>query len=492
MKKIENKKNSAFTLIELLAIIVILGIIIGLVLPYVKGLIENNQSEEYLYHEKVVKASSTAYVDKYKNNEAFSTNVECFTIPYQALIKEELLKEENVTCSGYVQAIRINDTKNYNYKYYLNCKDKKGNNISTAKKDERIGKCLGVGGPYKIEYQVKIGNVGGETYNVESSGPLKNGWVNDSIYIGLDSNNPYGSATEDFQYSKNNTNWTTINDHEKSFTIKDYNGPVYVRVIDEDNNISQVRTFNIKSDTAGPVISSSEQNKEGWAPSKTIAIDAKEPNNMVGLHDFSYSYDGGTTWVASNTKVFNNKTEEMSIVGIVRDKLGNESKFNTKVTKIDPEFPIVTRVGSGNDQIKYPTSALVTNYFTSTYGISGGSMTCNYTNLNQLPLGKTTIICTAKSGAGLTATSSYVFRHYYAATSTPYSYQCGSNCYEKEVRHDSWCKSGGYGDDVTFGSNGCGGYYWYTTETVCDPVYCTGYSYSCPKGGSLSGTTCYF
>ena len=103
-----NKK--AFTLVELLAAIVIIAIIMGIVLPSAIKVRHDNQNKIYLEYEKMM--AEYALVNSKKGDN---------TISLTQLINEsdglDRIKDE---CNGYVNKIRDNPLE---YKAFINCEN---------------------------------------------------------------------------------------------------------------------------------------------------------------------------------------------------------------------------------------------------------------------------------------------------------------------------------------------------------------------------------
>lgn len=125
-----NKRG--FTLVELLAVIVILGIIITIFVPSVINLINENSTKIYANKEKILKNAAEDYVI---SNSSFvlpdGTNPEKY-ISMNTLISSNMMSSilDNKTtteCVGFVK-ITVNSTYGYDYDPCLIC-----DNYSTNK-----------------------------------------------------------------------------------------------------------------------------------------------------------------------------------------------------------------------------------------------------------------------------------------------------------------------------------------------------------------------
>ncbi len=121
-------KKKAFTLIELLAVIVILAIILGITIVSITGVLKGAKSNSFEATQKVLKIAAKTLIGKHSNQCAQEThNVYICT---SDLIKDNYIKKitniegSNDECVGYVKAIRGNSVLNedyYTFKTYLKC-----------------------------------------------------------------------------------------------------------------------------------------------------------------------------------------------------------------------------------------------------------------------------------------------------------------------------------------------------------------------------------
>ena len=95
-------------------------------------------------------------------------------------------------------------------------------------------------------------------------------------------------------------------------------------------------------------------------------------------------------------------TNYVCVIGL--DNKGNESEKNCQEYKLDKSSPVLI-AKSDNIEINEKDSNIVSNYFNVSYGISGGSMSCNPDDTNTLSSGKKIISCIATSGSGLSTTA---------------------------------------------------------------------------------------
>lgn len=107
------------------------------------------------------------------------------------------------------------------------------------------------------------------------------------------------------------------------------------------HNYAKENNIKYELDDEAPKITKVEQNiKEKTKENVTLTIIATD--EIVGLANKPYSFDGGTTWQESNTKEYTANTNGIEIK--VKDKLGNIATYGTKIniTNIDKEAVIAT------------------------------------------------------------------------------------------------------------------------------------------------------
>lgn len=132
-----NKKG--FTLIEMLAVVIILGVIMVVALPSVSKLINKNRMKNYETYLDVLDEKMKVFIDKYKGELSFSTtdsdnnktSISCYQIKYQDLLKNDFIIESDVKCSGNIYLKKENGNITADYSN-LACTDKNGDSYNTA------------------------------------------------------------------------------------------------------------------------------------------------------------------------------------------------------------------------------------------------------------------------------------------------------------------------------------------------------------------------
>ncbi len=118
-------KNNGYTLIELLAVIVILGIIMVIAVPVVSYLVNGNNDEYYSNMEKTIKTSGEDYF--LDNREVLpkkvgnTSTVTIDTLTTKAYI-DKVKDENNDPCNGNV-TVKKTSTNKYEYVVCLICND---------------------------------------------------------------------------------------------------------------------------------------------------------------------------------------------------------------------------------------------------------------------------------------------------------------------------------------------------------------------------------
>lgn len=129
------KNKKGFSLIELLAVLVIIGLLLLIVIPAVSRLITSNDDKDYNNYLTIIEAGATSYADYQVDNLGGSNDTGCVEVTLEELIEEEYIKEFNhsdITCSG---KARLNNNKgNLDVSINLTCVNDKGE--ETFKKEE--------------------------------------------------------------------------------------------------------------------------------------------------------------------------------------------------------------------------------------------------------------------------------------------------------------------------------------------------------------------
>lgn len=118
------KNKKGYTLIELLAALVILGIITGMSFPVLTAIRNRNEKKKYEMYGETLISAAKLYVDAYEEDLDLS-NGESADIFYEQLMQKKLIKDINIagiTCYSertFVHVKKINNK--YQYTYNLAC-----------------------------------------------------------------------------------------------------------------------------------------------------------------------------------------------------------------------------------------------------------------------------------------------------------------------------------------------------------------------------------
>ena len=310
--------EKAFTLIELLAVVVLMGLIITMALPALRNLTYNAEEKEYKYHQKLVHEAAKLYTKNFRG-ELDSEDSSCFNIPYQSLLQEDLIEEENIRCSGNI-ILEKRSMNGYNYNYYLTCKDLSGKILHQS--DAIPLSCKGMNGRFKFNYAL---------YKDSDSGrvPYTEGEWAKYIYGEYNASSPYNYPIDYFEYSIDFINWHRIDGYTQTYT--NYNGNVFVRAVDTGGNVSDINRHLVRGDSLGPTftIASSENGiKEGNMIDISIQ-DVQDLGVGVDLSGNVYSLDGvNFSPVSSWTFPFNSK-----VTIYVQDQLGNVTQQEAQIIR---------------------------------------------------------------------------------------------------------------------------------------------------------------
>ena len=384
------KNNKAFTLTELIAVIVILSILITLSVVVFMNIRRNTLEREYTNLVSYLETKAALY--------AKDTGIT--TISVEDLIKEGYIKPDDET-----DIYDPRDNRSMNC-YLIKMEYKDGEYIAKLSDDftNEDGTCK----EYTKTSGYEICRINGN--NCYSIGADE--WFNENIKLGIkDVNGLINSVDASYSWSTN----TGFTSNDKNVTtevslIGDITYKCEVKMKDETGkDIVGVAIKEIKIDMEKPIISEIKYDNN-YNTSKTIEIVATDGMGS-GIGGYSIVPDGqDCNNFSSSNKIDVNDNGYYKVC--VRDKAKNISNVERiNIETIDKEYPFIEAKGIKFEIDVGTDNVILDTYFTVKYSKSGGTTTCTYgeneiKTTGSLPFGTNRIVCNALGNNGLGKTAS--------------------------------------------------------------------------------------
>ena len=325
------RKKKGFTLVELLVVIMIIGIVLGISIPAVVNLQKSQNARKFEYFTTIVGEAADLYVEQY--GKSFDETENCFDIPYDSLVEEELIQESDITClssegqQGIVQAIRIPGTNNFTYEYFLTCKDQSTGEIFHESGIAPTG-CKGVNGNFNVNIDSAVKVVDGVTsdYTFDT-------WTRGKVIVTVSSVNPYFYDIDHYEYSLDGSSYVRMTGNQVTFEAS-MNKKVYFRAVDTNGNISGDTVVIIKIDND--------------KPTATLSLSGTKGNNDWYISTVTGTCtnqnDGSGSGIASctvNPESYTTSNSSATFTLTIKDYAGNSNSVSQTV-KIDKDAPVMT------------------------------------------------------------------------------------------------------------------------------------------------------
>ncbi len=330
------KNKKGFTLIEIIAVITIIGILLLIAIPEIYGYLIRGTKEYYSDLEKTVMLSGRDYLDDYK--QLLPEEVENVTvIPLEELVTnkyiDEVVDEDGNSCSGRVIA-RKNENKEYEYYTCLICENyetegeacnyTEDNNVTADSKNYRLE-------VEKDRYTVKQG----EDFKVPYA----------KAYYTLNGVESLVSDKVEGNPKKIDTN--RLGEVEITYVYQGARKSIIVEVIDDV--VPTIPQVVLRKDNAkGNLYNGNWYSGDIYEEYQSTDYGK---NGILGsdIDYYEISTDGRNyTKLESNYHISSNNGVQNYYVRSV-DKSGNRSESNTYQLKIDKEYPTCELKSSGTN-----------------------------------------------------------------------------------------------------------------------------------------------
>ena len=240
---------------------------------------------------------------------------------------------------------------------------------------------------------------------VDSNAINSNGWAKSDFYIRATITDNSGTGIASGSSCTTNSSSECTPSASFTGTTKDFlisvegSNRACIEVTDNNNKTTKVcsNTYNLDktSPTAGTATFSGTLGSNSWYTTNVTV------NRVNGSDSLS-----GHSSTTSNVSSITSNTTGTTVTITTTDLAGNTSSRNYTI-KVDKNTPTLT-AKSSSVEIAEGDSNAVSKYFTVSYGISGGSLSCSPTNTSSLSSGSNTVSCTATGNNGKTSKKSII------------------------------------------------------------------------------------
>lgn len=389
-----NKKG--FTLIELIAVLVVLSILISASVMLFINIRKNILEKEY--------NNLVLYLETKASEYAEETSITTINV-------EDLIKEGKVKSDDETDIYDPRDNKSMNC-FIIKSNFENGKYNSTLMEDlgkDENGKC----NEYEVTTDYEVCKfLNGQCIKFDDTT-----WFNSAVTLGIMHR---GSLLTEQNTTYNWTSNTGFSSNEATISVDGnlLNSRYKCEVKGKSNNgddLVGTAIKGIKIDKEAPVINEIKYNTN-WSVNKKIEIMASDG---IGSGIDGYAI------VKENEMCLNyNKNKEITINSngkykvCVKDKAGNKTERKIEITSIDGAGPSIV-AKSSNNEIKMGTNNKTSSYFIVTYSISGGTLSCTPEATGSLAVGTYTLKCVATGGNGKTAEATTELKVIPLTPSTP-------------------------------------------------------------------------
>ena len=349
-----NKKG--FTLTEIIGVVIILALIALIAFPSILNLIKGTENKLDSATQLLINTAAKQYMSKYEDNFATISN-STYCIFVDDLVKENFLTPAIVEDKLYLDNKKVKIVINGN------------NEFSYEVSDECV---TSVAQKPVIIVQNRNGIIN------------KNGWINTNFYVDVTALNADG-----YEYCISDVICEPDTYHSGNGSVLISNqGDNYVcaKATNDIGTSATVCSELYKLDTIAPTVGNIN-----------IAGELGE-NNWYISDVFITVNDDDDSKTEVNIDSITENTSGVDVLVTTYDQAGN-SASEIVTLKVDKSSPTIVAKQEIININAYDNN-LISNYFDIKYSISGGSVTCDYENTNQLLSLKNTVNCTVKGGNG--------------------------------------------------------------------------------------------